>query len=339
MESKKVVRHAFGLPLWLKTLVLGLLLMTALLGSSGTARAEPSAEDRATARQLAIEGYQALKDKSYELAVDRYKRADELVHAPTLLVDMARALTELGRLVEAREAYQRVVREGVASDAPGSWQKALDAAEKGSAELEPRLSWVTITVTGADEPQVAIDGVPLSSAALGVKRAIDPGPRNITAEAEGFLKAEGSVSLGEGETGEVELSLERDPDWKPPEEPAAAGATPIVIEKKDRTPAYIALGVGGAGLIVGGVATVLAMGKRSELEDTCIDGKCPKSAEDDISAYHTYGTAMAVGFGVGIAGAAVGTYLLFFHDKKPKTEEVGVRPLVGPGYAGVTGRF
>jgi hypothetical protein len=56
------------------------------------ATAEPSAADRATARSLAGEGFQALQSKDYAAAADRFGRADALVHAPTLTLDWARAL-------------------------------------------------------------------------------------------------------------------------------------------------------------------------------------------------------------------------------------------------------
>src|SRR4051812_40044060 len=51
---------------------------------------EPSAADRATARTLAQQGFEALRDKDYATAVDRYTRALAIVHAPTLLRDLAR---------------------------------------------------------------------------------------------------------------------------------------------------------------------------------------------------------------------------------------------------------
>src|SRR5688572_8370318 len=85
------------------------------------AQAEPTEADRATARALATEGYRALQRKEFEVAAERFQRADALVHAPTLMVDWARALVGLGRLVQAEEKYAQVVREGVDAKAPQSW--------------------------------------------------------------------------------------------------------------------------------------------------------------------------------------------------------------------------
>src|SRR5262249_50101448 len=63
----------------------------AFLLYAGGAWGEPSASDRATARVLADEAGDALDKKNYEIAADRFGRADALVHAPTLLLGLARA--------------------------------------------------------------------------------------------------------------------------------------------------------------------------------------------------------------------------------------------------------
>src|SRR4051794_19277595 len=87
--------------------------------------ADPSAADRAQARQLAQEGQQAFEAKNYSTAIDRFTKADALVHAPTLLLGLARAQVGMGRFLEAQENYNRVVREGVDANAPKAWAKAL----------------------------------------------------------------------------------------------------------------------------------------------------------------------------------------------------------------------
>src|SRR6478735_1111788 len=101
----------------MKLAALGLGLLCVLFSAS--AWAEPNEADRATARALAL--------KEYANAIDRFARADALVHAPTLVVDWARALQGAGRLVEAHEKYELVLREGVDTNtAPKSWLRALD---------------------------------------------------------------------------------------------------------------------------------------------------------------------------------------------------------------------
>src|SRR5271170_8050967 len=77
-----------------------------------------SNEDRATARTLGQDGQKALDAKDYKTAEDDFRRADSLVHAPTLSLGLARALAAEGKYVDAQETYKRIIREGVAPGAP-----------------------------------------------------------------------------------------------------------------------------------------------------------------------------------------------------------------------------
>ena len=100
---------AFSLVIQVRARLLQLLIAVLLSSVSASVRAEPSQADREQARTLAAQGYDALQRKDYAVAEERFRRADKLVHAPTLLVDWARALIGLGRLVEAYERYELVL--------------------------------------------------------------------------------------------------------------------------------------------------------------------------------------------------------------------------------------
>jgi hypothetical protein len=320
------------------------------LATAATSRAalaeEPSAKDRTTARALAIQGYEALRVQDYALSADRFKRADALVHAPTLLVDLARSYLGLGRMVDAHEAYQQVLREGVAPGAPPSWKRALADAEKEDAALAPRLAWVTVRIEGAKQAHVKLDGEVLSSASLGVRRAVDPGRRDLLAEAEGFLPARSVVELREGETGEVRLVLEPDPRYKPhlPQPPAKPRKEKevILVERsapRQRTAAYVAYGVSSAGLLLGGVSTFLMLRARSDLQFNP-RGEVTLSSADEYSKYQTYGWLAGAGLGVGLVGAGIGTYALLSANGKDATERrYAVNAQVSPGYVGLRGSF
>ncbi len=310
----------------------------------GSASADPSAADRATARALAGEGYQALQHKDYPSAVDRFSRADALVHAPTLMLDWARSLAGLGQLVEAQERYQQVLREGVDPKAPKSWQHALLDAKSELAALEPRLSWVTIKVSGSSDAHVTIDGAPVPAAALGVRRAINPGVRKLEVTSKGYIGKHQTVRLGEGEETAVSFELELDPDQQAA--PAAVIAPQRAAEPPppahSRAPIFVALGVAGAGFVVGGVTGILALNKRSTLVKHCPDhDNCPSDDADNVHAYHSLGTASGIGFGVGIAGLATGV-TLWLLDRKPEAAPVSglvVRPYLGLGTVGAWGSF
>ena len=312
----------------------------------GVANAEPSAADRATARSLADEGYTALQDKHYAEAADRFSRADALVHAPTLTLDWARALVGLAQFVEAQERYELIIREGVAAKAPASWQRALGDAKAELNRLKPRLSWVTIHVTGSKEANVTVDGVPVPAAAIGVRRAINPGMHDVAVTAKGYLGKREAFKLGEGEEGSVVFALELDPEQQAV--PAVVRSTAPVESShaapaaRSRAPAYAALGVAGAGFVVGGITGILALGKRSTLQEHCpVPDECPDEYSDTVSAYQTLGIISGAGFVVGVAGAVTGLTLLLLEDKSASAVNRGfiVRPYLGVGSIGAVGRF
>ncbi len=313
---------------------------------AASAHAAPSEIDRQMARSLAAEGYEALVAKKYSTAEDRLRRADQLVHAPTIVVDHARSLTGLGRLLEARERYRLVIREGVAASAPASWKQAFVDAQKELADLEPRLSWLVIRVDGPSDPSVTIDGVPIPLTELGRRHAVDPGLRAVRVTASGFVSSDQSVTLREGEERELSLTLERPPSIdlsEPSNEPR-----PVGHEREHSTlPMWAAFGAGGAGLVVGTVTGAMALGAHADLAKQCPgpDGKCPSASEEeqrrlsgDLSRYHTLGTISGIGFVVGLAGVATGV-VLFVKDRSAEANQASITPLIGPGSIGLRGRF
>jgi len=304
--------------------------------------AEPSASDRATARSLAGEGYQALQDKDFATASDRFSRADALVHAPTLMIDWARSLVGLGKLVEAQERYEQIVREGVDARAPKSWLRALSDASAELAELKPRLAWVTISVSGSDAPHVTIDGTAVPPAAIGVRRAVNPGASLVRVQAKGYLAQKKVLDLREGAEEAVAFSLEPDPDAQ------AANAAhdrplpaPAPAPAHDPTLMYVAFGVSGAGLVVGGVTGALALGKRSQLANACRSDRCLSDKASLIKSYHTLGTLSGVGFSLGVAGAGVGVALWYLNRNSNHAPSQGlvVHPYLGVGSIGAVGSF
>jgi len=304
--------------------------------------AEPSEADRATARALALEGHTALKNKDFAAAADRFGRADALVHAPTLVVDWARSLQGLGRYVEAHEKYELVLREGVDSSAPKSWLRALEDAKKELDALKPRLGWVTVSLHEPAEAAVRIDGVLVPPAAIGVKRAADPGFPEVTVSAPGYEPFKQTVTVGPGEEKTIEVSLRKLP------EVASSSKTPLNDAYRPRQKSntrrvlsYTTLGVGAASLVAGGVTGGLFLRKRASLQDDCADTSCPLTSRKKINTYHLYGYVSGVTLAVGVAGLGTGLALLLTEPKSQDTasKSITVRPLVGLGTIGAEGTF
>ena len=296
-----------------------------------------SAADVAQARDLAGRGFAALSRKDYAEAEELFRRADELVHAPTLELDHARALVGLGKLVEGHERYEQVIREGVAPNAPWQWKRAVVEARAELAAIDRRMAWLTIIVHGARAPVVEVDGKVVPGAAQGVRRATNPGLLVVTAHAEGFLPVRRGVTLEEGESEELELALEPDPHAMSapvaPEKPRRI----VLVEPPpspptpDRTLPIILLSVGGAALVTGAVTGLMAIGVRSELESACSGDVCVPTNESEYAdysqkrdKYRALGTASGVALAMG-AGATLAGGALWLFGGKPSSAEGGAR--------------
>jgi len=329
---------------------LGFLISLVVLSSERCAWAQ-SESDRATARNLAAEGYTALKTQDYSIAEDRFRRADGLVHAPTLVLDHARALIGLRRFVEAQERLELVLREGVPENAPWSWKKAAQDASFLIDDVKPKVAWLTINIQGPKESVVTVDSTQVPAVAIGVRRATDPGRRRISATASGYLPKEVTVSLPEGGERAVTLEMEIDPSTRPKAAVLAPKPTKAVVryeapEPKSKTLTYVSLGTGAVGLSTGIVTGLLFLSARNELVKKCNANTCDKASFPDVdnvhSRYVTYGTVSGVALAVGLVGSGLGLWMLSTDDSKPSKKErprVAVQPYVLSHSIGVTGEF
>lgn len=329
----------------------GLLVGLGLFLAVDRATAEPSEADRTTARALAAEGYEALERQDYATAEDRLRRADALVHAPTIVVDRAKALIGLGRFVEAYESYQLVMRETLPRNAPASWKQAVLEAEREVSKVEPRLAWLVLKVEGPSDPRVTIDGATIPNASLGVRRPIDPGRRTIRVTADGFVSGGRTISLKEAEQQEITIALDQPPPIQLEESKTAAPPPEKTADDAPRSPIpmWTAFGVGAAGLTFGTITGIVFLDRLGKLDDRCPNNKeCkPRNAAEEAeleemrSTYRTMGTLSGIGFGLGVAGAATGVVILLTNPKRSEPPRTGFTlvPVVGPDRVGVTGRF
>src|SRR5690349_7091550 len=136
---------------------------------AGNAAAQ-SDNDRAAARAAAQAGDTAYRAGKYQEAADYFERAEHIVHAPTLLLFLARSQARLGHYVRAREAYIRVTREVIDANSPPVFRQAVEEAKHELPDVDARIPTITIVVDGAPQEtlHVTVDGTAISSAALGL---------------------------------------------------------------------------------------------------------------------------------------------------------------------------
>jgi hypothetical protein len=122
-------------------------------------------------------------------------------------------------------------------------------------------------------------------------------------------------------------------------EEAAAAAEPGVPAL-----AWVAGGVGVAGVGVGAVTGGLAIGKKGVVQEHCgADYSCDQTGYDASRSGKTLSTVSTVSFAVGAVGIGLATYLVLSSGGEPAKKERPVKasfePSVGPGGFSLGGRF
>lgn len=314
---------------------------------------EISEIDKETARRLLDEGDDLFKGQNYAGALEKYQAADDIMGVPTTASEVGKTLVKLGRLVEARDAYLRIVRYPRQEDEPEVFTDARKTADAKAAAIAERVGTLTVQVTlsGERESDVAlvIDGTPINAAAIGHGISVDPGSRRVKVTAPGYLPVEREVTIEEGGEATLEVDLDVDPDaavvLPPPDPGGGSGEPSTTMQEGASFPVFATVGfaVGGAGLILGAVTGGLALGEGSSLADACNDDKqCPRSTEADIDRANLLANLSNVGFAVGAAGAIFGVVALFTldaGDEAASEQGLTLSPMVGPTGMWLRGTF
>ncbi len=312
------------------------------------ALAESSAENKAAARSLGIEGIQLARQGDCVKAIPLLERAETLFHAPTILGTLGECQVKVGRLVEGTENLNRVSREALAADAPAAFVQAQERARVVLAEAQPKIARLTIIVKpeGLTDVQVSVSGQTVSSALIGAARPTDPGEREVVVSAPGYLTVKQTVTLAEGGSETVELTLSPDPNANAASDAgtssAAGGTSAPSGMSTQRVLGYTGVGLGGALLIGGGITGLMAVSKKNSLEDSCPDKKnCTDG--DTLNSANTLATVSTI---FSIAGGVIGAggLVLILTDDTPSSERaVAAEPrlaaVVGPSSLAVRGSF
>jgi hypothetical protein len=209
-----------------------------------------------------------------------------------------------------------------------------------------------------------MDGIQVPQALLGVPRPIDPGAHKFQAFADGMQSAASTLEVGEGRNETVVLTLQPMPSGTAPapmpamqgDAPPPGGPGPTPPEQDSgganglRIGGYVALGVGVVGLGLGTLFALQAKSKVDDANDICggSGDECRitnPSQESQVSSLdddaRSATTLSIVSFVVGGLGAATGITLLVLSSGRESDGQaaLSVAPYVGPGSAGVTGRF
>ena len=233
-----------------------------------------------------------------------------------------------------------------------------DAASAKVTELEPKLSYLTISVPAAsrvDGLTITRNDKPLDPALWNRALPMDGGDYAISVRAPGNDEWKTTVTVPV-DGGKLRVDVPKLEKRAEPVSPAALvvtkPTTPVVSDEVTR-PAYlttrrkIAIGVGGAGAL--SLVTGIVLGTQAKSKQNAALALCPAPQNcadaDRANALNDAGYRRALGanivFGVA-AAAAIGAGVLWFTGG-PETAQhrVAVVPTIAPGETGVVvqGRF
>lgn len=181
----------------------------AILAYAGAARA-----DESDAERLFREGRALMLEGRFEEACPKIAESQRVEPRVGTLLNLAVCHERRGRLALAWDEYQKAL-----AQARGEHQvDRARLAEQRIATLEPRLSWLRVTVPESPRDlAVTVDGTELEPAAVGISLPVDPGVHTIVAAAKGKGRVfEERVDLREGDRRHVNVEVVGASEGPPP---------------------------------------------------------------------------------------------------------------------------
>lgn len=306
--------------------------------AAGAPITSASAAQKKTASQHFIAGMKASQAGDPTQALNEFQASYDAVASPNSDLMIARTLETLGRLGQAYVAYSRTVDEAnAASQTDPKYKRTAKAAESERDQLKSRVAFVSVTVSGATaNDQLVVAGRTIAHSDWAQPIAVTPGSVQLELRSANGKAQTRTVNATAGATSNVSLSSgpAQTPPGTSPLPPEASGT-----QNSTRTLAYIAGGVGAAGLVTFTIFGLLDNSKYSDLQNACRNNVCPANRQSDANTGKTYQTVANVGLGVGIVGLATGAVLYFVSSKKERASASTPHIDVGLRSVRVTGTF
>jgi len=301
------------------------------------------AQDVATADALFRQGLAEMKAGKYDSACPALAESQRLDPRAGTLFTLAECEVGAGKIATALAHYEDFLSfvERIPKELKGRQAERVKAAGEQKKKLDAEIPRLTIAVP--DPPAgivVKRDGASLGAVTFGVALPIDPGKHVVSAEAPGRESQEWTVTLARGARETVTVALKAASAKTPPSASTVRTAPPPTATASaapaapNRVPVYVAAGVGVVGIAVGAVAGVMAMGKKSTIDDHCPGKICDQEGTDALHSIKTVGGVSTVGFGVGFVGLAVAGVLLL--GGRSETPQTGWNPSVMVGRDGAS---
>jgi hypothetical protein len=292
----------------------------------------PEDEKREQAREAYAEGEAKFKAEDYAGAAEGYRRANEILPSPQAQFKVAAALDKAGKTTEAVEAYEKFL-----ATAPAD---KMDEQKTQAKDRVGALAQGSITVLSEPgDAMVKIDGAP-AEGKTPLKTKVKPGKHTVEVSLADHETVSKEVDVTPNGDARVSVKL---PSTAPPPAPppVVAVAPPAPPPEKpaepppSKTPAYVTLGLAGAGAIVGTIFGIAALGSKSDFDKT------PTTKTADSAERNALISDMA--FGAAVTLGVTGTVLYLNATKKQEAAKAAssfrIAPIVTPKTQGAAATF
>jgi tetratricopeptide (TPR) repeat protein len=263
-------------------------------------------------------------EKKFAEACPTYEEVDKTDPAIGSKLNAAKCYEDWGRLATAYTWY--IQAEKMATDAKDERAPKIKELIE---ELDVNVPRMTIKIPEGADPDVVdtitLDGRPVPEDWHNTQQRIDPGPHVIEFVVDGQKKKK-LAPVERGGESELSLDIPKGVGKKPRKK---KGDDQVVVTAPDpgKTRRYIAYGLGGAGVVAIGVASVMTLSARGDyndaLEEHCMGSTSGCNATGVRLTHDARSTAnvATVITLIGVAAIAGGAVLYFTAPKAPPTTE------------------
>jgi hypothetical protein len=158
-------------------------------------------ETRTQAQALLNQGTELYAHGDYAAALEKFKSAYEVFPSPKLWFNIGQANRDLGRPVDALEAFQHFL-----ADAPDAPAETIAEARRSAAELRSKLGRLEITSATSDA-EVTVDGKLVGATPLVDPVWTTPGSHQVAVRHPGYAAAIEDVYVKPGALRSVAITL------------------------------------------------------------------------------------------------------------------------------------
>jgi len=300
--------------------------------------------DAATAESKFNAGLRLFKAGKMADALPVFREVADGNGSPNARLYVGHCLQQLGKYVEAHKAFTAVVKQ-TTQRGDTKYEPTREAALAQLGLLEPRVAKIVVSL--ADIPSglaVKLDGTPLEEKDLGSPIVVEPGAHKIEGSATDMAPVSRDVNIEAGESKTTILAFKKAEATPAPVAAGPVSPKPEASPSKSnplRTTAFVAGGVGVAGLTVFTISGLMAKSTFNRMSNECGTTGCSEPADlEEIDKGKSQQTIANVGLVVGLVGLSAGAVLFLVSGKKsPDAPAVAITGLPGGGALSYSGKF